>query len=647
MFSFRIFTAIGFCVAACACAFAQTPVEESSSLDQIIVTGARSPISLHRLGNASTVITREQIDHSQARYVSDLLRNVPGFAISQSGGTGSLTQVRVRGSEANHILVLIDGVRANDPATGDEFRWEHLTTGDVERVEIVRGPQSALWGSDAVAAVVHVITNSSQSRPQINAYVEGGSNATGNVGLNGSTGAERWSLNGGLEYLDTDGTNISRTGAEKDGSDVTTFSLGGRIDATDALSFAAGVRAADANSQYDPIDFFVTGLPTDGDVATESDALYANVGGTYHRLDSRFVHHLNVRYFESDNRNLVDGAEDSSSASDRSTFMYQADIGIGNKRLSLALEHETTSFEQRGAIIFGDPNQDQDMDVTSFVADFEANTSDRLTWLLSARFDDNNDFEDVVTGRASIAYLLSEDTTVRGNIGTGQKNPTFTERFGFFPGQFIGNPALEPEKSTSYEIGVDQILMDGDWSVSATVFHQDLEDEINGFVFDPVTFLFTADNIAGDSERRGVEIGAAWNASEQFDLAATYTYTDSSEQDINGVDAAELRRPRHSGSLSMNYQSTGERFRTSLSASYGGTRSDVFFPPFPQPSEIVTLSNYWLVDIALHFRLTDSVTLFARGANLFDEKYEQVYGYRTPGRTGYVGVRTNFGTGPD
>ena len=164
-------------------------------------------------------------------------------------------------------------------------------------------------------------------------------------------------------------------------------------------------------------------------------------------------------------------------------------------------------------------------------------------------------------------------------------------------------------------------------------------------IFDPVTFLFTADNIEGDSERNGVELGTTWHASEQFDLAASYTYTDSSEQDINGIEVAELRRPRHSGNLSMNYRSASERFRTSFSASYGGTRSDVFFPPFPQPSEIVTLSNYWLVDMAVHFKLTDTVSLFARGTNLLDEDYEQVYGYRTPGRTGYVGVRTNFGGG--
>ncbi len=638
----RVF-AVLLSMAACSFAFAQAPTESDTDLDQIVVTGARTPISLSRIGNATTVITRDQIDRMQARHVADVLRTVPGFSISQSGGIGTQTQVRVRGAEANHVLVLIDGIRANDPAMGDEFRWEYLTTGDIVRIEVVRGPQSALWGSDAVAAVVHIVTQRNSVEPQMHAYVEGGSHATSNIGLGGSTGTERWSLNSGLEFLGTDGTNISRIGDEDDGSDITTFSLGGRFLASDALSLDVSVRAVDAYSQYDPSDFFVTGLPTDGDLATQSETIYTSFGGTYRRPDDRLTHRLSTRYFDSDNRNLVNGSEDSSTASDRMTFMYQADISLGDHRLSLALEHEATSFEQRGKIEFGDPNQDQEMDVTSVVADFEAEMSDHLTWLFSVRFDDNSDFEDAVTGRISASYLLSDDTTLRANIGTGRKNPTFTERFGFFPGQFVGNAALDPEKSTSYEIGVDRTFSNNRWSISATIFHQDLEDEINGFAFDPVTFLFTAKNIAGDSERLGIEIGASWQVSDRFDLGASYTYTDASEQDAVGIDVTELRRPRHSGNLTMNYRSASERWQTNLSANYGGSRKDQFFPPWPQPSEIVTLKNYWLVDLAVHFQLNETIKLYARGANMLDEDFEQVYGYRTPGRTAYLGLRTNFG----
>jgi len=237
--------------------------------DQIIVTGSRAPISAGDIGSAVTILTREDIESRQARYVSDLLRAVPGFAVSHTGVLGSQTQVRVRGSEANHVLVLIDGVRANDPATGDEFRWEYLATANVERVEIVRGPQSALWGSDAIGGVVHIITRSGDA-PGINGYLEGGSRNTLNGALNGGFGGDNWSVGLGLEQLTTDGSNISRTGDEKDNSDITTGSVNARFQATDALVIRFALRSVDAYSQFDAVDYFGTGLPADSDVATDA-----------------------------------------------------------------------------------------------------------------------------------------------------------------------------------------------------------------------------------------------------------------------------------------------------------------------------------------------------------------------------------------
>jgi len=624
-------------------AIAQSKTRTPSDIDQIIVVGARIPLTINQIGNSTTVITREQIEQRQARYVTDLLRSVPGFSVSHTGVIGSQTQVRVRGSEANHVLVLIDGVRANDPATGDEFRWEHLTTGNIERIEIIRGPQSALWGSDAIAAVVHVITHGDRRGSNLEAYVEGGSNDTINVGVSGRVSSTNWSLNGGIERVDTNGSNISRVGSEKDNSDVTTASLAAHFMATEVLTFDVQLRALDAYSQFDPVDFFVTGLPTDGDVATETDNLYASFGGALKTRGGQVTHHLNARYYESDNRNLTDDVQNSSTASDRTTLAFQSDIDLGDNRLSLALEHERARFEQRGEIGFGDPNQNQQMDVTSLVAEFQGLSHQRFTWLLSTRFDNNSDFDDAVNGRLSLAYRLSDTTKLRGNIGTGQKNPTFTERFGFFPGQFIGNPDLEPERSVSYDIGLDRNFLDGALVLQVTLFQQDLRNEINGFVFDPNTFLFTAENMDGTSERSGVELGAQWNVNERFGLSAAYTYTDSTEQNFSDEDVRELRRPRHAGSLSANFRSNNERIQATLIADYGGTRDDIFFPPFPAPPEIVNLESYWLLDLTVQYQLTPAFGIFAKGTNLLDQDYEQVYGYQTLGRAGYLGIRANFG----
>ena len=242
---FRLTGALIFC---CASSAGFTQTQTTSPIDQIVVTGARTPIELNRLGSAGTVITRDAIERRQARYLTDLLRTVPGFAVSHTGVTGSQTQVRVRGSEANHVLVLIDGVRANDPGTGDEFRWEHLTLSGVERVEIIRGAQSSLWGSDAVGAVVNVITApDDDSRSAGSVYAEAGSNSTLNAGFDGSLSGAGWTLGAAIESLDTDGQNVSRTGAERDGAELTTVSLSARLTPNDRWTFAGGIRATDAN----------------------------------------------------------------------------------------------------------------------------------------------------------------------------------------------------------------------------------------------------------------------------------------------------------------------------------------------------------------------------------------------------------------
>ncbi|MDJ0794676.1 MAG: TonB-dependent receptor [Woeseiaceae bacterium] len=610
---------------------------EDNPLDQIIVTGARAPISVGDIGSAVTIITRDDIERRQVRYVSELLRTVPGFAVSHTGAVGAQTQVRVRGSEANHVLVLVDGVRANDPATGDEFRWEYLATANIERIEVVRGAQSALWGSDAIGGVVHIITRSGAEASGFGGYLEGGSDSTTNGAVNGALNGERWSLGFGFEQLTTDGSNISRTGNEEDDSDVATASLNARFQPGEAVSLQFGARSIDAYTQFDAVDFFTTGLPTDSNVATDTTQNYVQLGASFGTTEARLRQHLTARYFDSDNRNLLDGVEDSSAASDRMTIGYQADITFGRNLLSLAAEHERTQFEQRGAVNFGDPNQDQELDTTSGIVDFQGRAGDHVTYLLSARLDNHSDFDNALTGRASLAWRANDTLTLRANIGTGQKTPTFTERFGFFPGQFIGNPDLKPERSLSYDVGLIYRVSDAA-SFELALFEQDITDEIDGFVFDPGSSLFTASNLDTDSRRSGIELGTRLVLNENLGIDLNYTYTDATENS-----SRELRRPRHAGSAQIDYGFLQTRGRVTLAADYGGTRQDIFFPPFPNPSETVTLDNYWLVDLAAQYEVSEGVTLFVRASNLLDTDYEQVYGYKTQGRSTYAGIRASFG----
>ncbi len=608
------------------------------AMDRIIVTGARTPIAAADVGSAVTIITRDEIDRRQVRYVTDLLRAIPGFAVSHSGVVGSQAQVRLRGSEANHVLVLVDGVRANDPATGDEFRWEYLSTANIERIEIVRGPQSALWGSDAIAGVVHIVTRSAGAGNSGNAYVETGSQNTLNAAAAGHFGGDTWSVGLGIERLATDGFNIARGGDENDDASLDTATLNARLAPSDSITITLGARGVEAYTQFDAVDFFATGLPADSDVASEARQRYAHVGVTLGAADARVRHRLGLRYFDSDNRNLVDGLYDSSTSSDRTTWGYQADVNLRGARVSLAAEHEVTQFAQRGAVVFDDPNQDQETDVSSAIADVHGRAGESLAWLLSLRFDDHSEFDDILTGRVSLAWNVSDATVLRAGFGTGHKAPTFIERFGFFPQNFVGNEQLRPEHSTSYDLGVEHAFEA--LRVQLSLFDQDLDDEINGFYCaNPFPAPCTAVNMDRPSSRRGVEFGAQWSVGERLSIDATYTYTHTEDADS----ATELRRPRHAGSVQADYVVAGGRGRVALAADYGGTRQDVFFPPWPSASEIVTLGNYWLVGLTAQFGLSDRVRLFARVSNLLDTEYEQVYGYRTPGRAVYGGIQVSLG----
>jgi vitamin B12 transporter len=399
----------------------------------------------------------------------------------------------------------------------------------------------------------------------------------------------------------------------------------------------------DAWSQFDAADFLLTGLPADGDVATDSQQTYAQLGGKLETLEQDLVHHLNFAYLDTDNSSLTNHIEDSSTASDRYTVSYQADIQLHENLLSLAAEHEQTRFEQRGDATFGDPNQDQEISVNSLIADFQAKSFGPMTWLLSGRFDNYSDFDDAITGRLALLFQVNDRTRLRASIGSGQKAPTFIERFGFYPGQFVGNPALKPEISTSFDLGVDQSFMSDAVAVQLTLFRQDLQDEINGFVFDPDTFLFTATNLPGNSSRSGIEIAAVLRPSGALELGGSYTYNDSTEEDDQGQDVEELRRPRHTGSLYANLRLMDDKANLLLTADYGGEQSDLFFPPFPEPSASVELDSYWLLGLTASLDISRSLTAFVRGTNLLDEEYEEVYGYRTPGRAAYLGVRLHFG----
>ena len=217
-----------------------------------------------------------------------------------------------------------------------------------------------------------------------------------------------------------------------------------------------------------------------------------------------------------------------------------------------------------------------------------------------------------------------------------------TERFGFFT-NFIGNPNLKPEESRGWEVGIDQQLFAGQLVFQLTWFDETLEDEINGFVFDPISGGFTADNETGESDRQGLEIGGEWQITDGLRLGLAYTYLDATEEDSTGSQTDEIRRANHIANVNLDWQANA-RLSVNFNVDYNGEQDDFFFPPTPPFQETVTLDSFTLVNLAVRYQVSPTVSVFARIENAFDEDYEEIFGFSAPGRTAFAGIRYQPGS---
>lgn len=609
----------------------EKPEKPEKPLETITVSAR--PMALDQAGASVSVISREALEPGNTLLLHSLLRALPGLAVSQNGSLGGKTQLRVRGAEANHLLVVIDGMEANNPAEASEIDLAQLLTSDMERVEIVKGAQSALWGSDALAGVMHIITRPEGDETGLRLFAEGGDFQTGRGHASWRFATPKATGKFSLGAVKTGGVNIARRGTEEDGYRNLTLSASGSLAIREGLELGYTLREVDVTTEFD------SGEPP-MDACNETDADYLHAGlSLRHGLSARLSHALNLGRTDANLSTKKDGClgQPDVQAGDKAIARYQFDLLLGQGQgLSLLAEHEEERFRQRGlASPYGDPNQNQGLRATSLAAEYRLDLP-RVNLALGARRDSHSDFKDASSYRASVNWRLTEAARLFASAGTGAKNPTFTERFGFFT-NFIGNPDLEPEESLAYEVGVSSRFAAGKGLASLALFHTDLENEINGFVFDGAGF--TARNAAGGSDRRGAEAQLAYQPSQRLRLSAHYAYLDATEkQDGSGRDEDEIRRPRHTGSFALSYQAARGGF--TLSATRTGDQRDMDFSEFP--ARPVVLDAFTLLRFAGHAQLDRSARLSLRLENLLDEDYEQVFGYASPGFAAYLGLQLSL-----
>ncbi|MCY7280978.1 MAG: TonB-dependent receptor [Sphingomonas bacterium] len=603
-----------------------------SNQPAIVVTASRLPEKIENSAASVRIVDEQLLDHLGEPAITAYLRLLPSISLATSGPAGSFTQLRIRGAEANHSLLFIDGIRANDPAAGNEPRFELLSADIASRVELVRGPQSALWGSEAIGGVI-AVAGDAATNTGASATVEGGSlgfrRATGSA----SFGSETLGIALAFGHQSADGIDSFDGDVERDG--FTSNVLRGlvRWSPMEKLALTASGFWLAGRSDYDGTDPF-TYLRADTLDRTRNRLAAGRIGLVYGEQGDAWQAKLSGSLLKSRNRNLLDGSEVNESDGRRSTVDAEVDrlftTGSIEHALIVAGTIENERFSTADVAFGGFSNQSRDRRHSSLTGEWRASWSDRVITDIAVRRDAFNHFKDTTTFRGSLLFKLTSAISLTASYGEGIAQPTFFDLFGFFPGSFIGNPALRTERSRGFEASVR--YRHGSLAASLTAYTQRLRDEIIG-TFDPDTFLSSADNADGKSRRQGIEGEASWSKGKALRLGATYSYLDASEPSFGADHIRELRRPKHSGSMTID--GTTGKFSYGASIAYVGRRADIDFDLF----ERVSLSPYWLAGARLAYAVRPGVELFGRIANAFDDRYQDVVGYRTEGRSGYVGLR--------
>ena len=576
--------------------------------------GIATPVA--RAGSAVSVITREEIEQAGQVSVAELLRSVPSVSFTTSGGFGSDTDVRLRGGEGQHTMVLVDGVPVTDTtSTRNAADFTLLPAASIERIEVLRGPQSALYGSDAMAGVINIVTRQAASGLTGSARLEGGSFGTWRQEVEAAHGAQRFGIAGFASHVSTEGFTRREGNAERDGARQWSGGFRAHAAPSESVRLEAALQVTDLESDYDRRANDPAGL-------AERTGITGHARVRHEGFDGRWTHTLTAFAGSTDRR-----------------FTEPATVeSYEGSRLGAELTGQVR-FETAGTLLYGVTAERQEASlVTNGVRQF---AGDEVLWGAFAlhqvsvtpnlhlsgalRFDDFAGAGTFLTGRATAAYEIpATETRLHASIGSGAKAPSLRQR--------ASTPGLLPEESWGFDAGVTQTLLDGRLTVDVTGFRQsyrNLHVYTGGFG----SFALEAWANVARAEMSGVEVTAdARLIPGQLEASASYTFL-VAEDASTGLRLE--RRPEHAGSLTLAF--TGiDRLHLSATAHWvGGER-------YSRSRERDPLDPYVRVDARASYRVHEHLEVFGRVENLFDVDYEEIDGYETPGLSAHAGVRASF-----
>lgn len=618
------------------------PVHAQSSQGDYVVTATRTATPTGQLGSSVTVIGREEIERRQVRSMVELLQGIRGLHVTQSGGRGKQASVFSRGTNSNHTLFLINGIRVSDPSTpSGTFQLEHLNLEDIERIEVVRGPQSVLYGSDAIGAVINIITRKGGKGGKgivATGTAEGGSFSTVEAKMVLDGTYEWLDFNFGYSRLDSQGISIlpkRLNGFEKDG--IWNSNYSGRI----------GVRAA----KWLELDFYGKLVRSKSEIDPFVDDLnaisktrqnFARGSAKFKLFEERLISTLSLAYTGYDRTSI--NPPDANNAgtntistflSDKKRFEIQNDIQVTQDHLvTIGGNIEWERAKSGGSAFFAFSKTQVNKAV--YVQDKFA-ISDRLFGTVGFRVDQLSGFGTKITWRVAPAYVIKKTgTTIKGSYGTGFKAPTLQQRFGFnagFPAfgfpAFNGNPNLKPETSRGWDFGFEQKLFKDKVTFGVTYFRNDIKNLI---VSDAA---FTTNINIGNSRTHGIETFLSAEILKNLNLNINYTYLRAEDR----VTGAELvRRPRHSFNAELAWKPV-EKASISLAVHVIGTRTDFqAVTPFGRTN----LPHETTVKVAGSYKVSKYLTVFARMENFFDSRFEEPNGFQRPGFAVFAGVKVSL-----
>ena len=604
---------------------AATPVaaQEIPNSDDIVVTASGIAQSRDEVGQAITVIDADTIEKRQTSDVVDLLATTPGIRFNRTGSTGSVAGISIRGAETTQTLVLIDGVKVNDPSgIGEGYDFGHLLTGNISRIEVLRGSNSVVHGSQAIGGVVSLMTATPAAGFAANASAEYGYSDTLNAKADISASAGRVSGGIGGAYFRTDGISSATGGTERDGYKNFAGNARLKIAFTDALSL--DLRGYYVNADLDYDSFF--GAPADsGDVA-KLDQYVGYAGVNLGLFDGRFTSRAAVTWLRNDrNYYFVRGtAPDYGYSGTNLRFEYQGVVSpVEQTKLIFGYEHERPDYD-----FFGFGSRDNARaNIESIYALGIVQPFAGLSLTGGVRHDDHSQFGRATTFGANANYSPNDGATqFRLSYGEGFKAPSLYQLYD----SFSGNAALRPEASKSYDVGIDQSLADGRALISLTGFVRNTVNQIN---YDNATFTF------GNIDRtraKGIEATLALRPVDPLNITASYSYIDARDRSGRpAFDGKRLpRRAEHAVSLSADYD-------WSFGLTTGATITMVS-DSFDNAANTVRLDGYALAGVRVSLAVSERIELYGRIDNLFDADYATAFNYGTYGRAAFGGVRARF-----